>query len=95
MVTLRRWVVASLATKLQSPIAPKRLNRSEPNLYQLVELDEYYNFVIMTFDLKGQSQGQKVKRLTFYGKSRLGSLKMFLLLQFSTECIGLLPSGRP
>ena len=59
----------------------------------LIELDEYYNFASVTFDLEGQLQGQKGQRLIFLlksPKSRLGSRKMYLLLQFSTEATILL-----
>ena len=31
----------------------------------MIELDEYYNFALMTFDLEGQGQGQILKRLFF------------------------------
>ena len=34
-------------------------------IYQIIELNERYNFAYMTFDLEGQGQGQIVKRLFF------------------------------
>ena len=31
----------------------------------MIELDEWYNFALMTFGLEGQGQGQILKRLFF------------------------------
>ena len=67
-------------------------------LLMLIELHSLYNFASVTFDLEGQTQGQKRKRLIFVGetpKSRLVSRKILLLLQFSTEAINIVAYGSP
>ena len=49
----------------------------------------------MTFDLEGQGQGQNRERWVKLQKLRLGPLKMYLLLQFSTEGIHIPEYGSP
>ena len=60
----------------------------------LIELVEHYNFADVTFDRKGQGQGQIGKNSIFRRKSRLGTRKTLFLPQFLIGSRNILHDGR-